>query len=284
MRKTGQVYDIMSSTIYVCATIIFMQLNCGKNGGRYNISKIGLPNFSCARVKKHGYEVSSDTYLSPLIYQIMAKMVSDMTSPGFQTFLTHALKTWVWGYIIIVVTVSKQSSGCYLAHMIMISSIRSRSTVTSIIIFNALSIVWACQCEVFFVLFVSWCLSHGIGRMKLSRLWTCTRPAVVGIGMEFPICTCHGMAVGRRWIFRRRSSEDDSSGRICSYDMICDLACLLVVAVVAIFTIKYLVWGWTVAKILQWRPASKKPTLQIEQSVLSSGIKFNRLSTNVLAI
>ena len=51
-----------------------------------------------------------------------------------------------------------------------------------------------------------------------------------------------GMAAGRRWVAER---EDRSSSRrqLCHYEMICDLACLFVVALVAIYGIKYFIWG-----------------------------------------
>jgi hypothetical protein len=53
------------------------------------------------------------------------------------------------------------------------------------------------------------------------------------------------MAAGRRWIAQHRDEEDRSSSRrqLCHYEMICDLACLFIVALVAIYAIKYFFWG-----------------------------------------
>ena len=55
----------------------------------------------------------------------------------------------------------------------------------------------------------------------------------------------YGMAAGRRWAAERRADEDRSSFRrqLCHYEMICDLVCLFVVALVAIYGIKYFFWG-----------------------------------------
>ena len=94
----------------------------------------------------------------------------------------------------------------------------------------------------------------------------------------------HVMAVGKRWISQRRASEGSSRGRVCSYDMICDLACLLVVGAVAAFAIKYFIWGWVnsppCSHSLKWRHSAQYTTNRLETVYCVVTKKFSNYSAS----